>query len=220
MIRQPLTAAVIAFTCLGSPVLAQEPPLVARGNEPGWVLTLSADGLVFSSESGELIEMAAPTSTPLGLGTRHDADPGFSVEVLPVLCHDTMTGMPYPQSVSVVRGEDRLNGCGGDPLSLLQGDWRIEALDGVPVKDITLSVAGDRLTGQSVCNRYSSTVTLTGEAIGLGAPATTRMACEPEKMQAEALFLATLTRVTGFDIASDGALLLLGDGVELLRARR
>ena len=37
-----------------------------------------------------------------------------------VLKPDTMTGMPYPQTVAVTVGSERLSGCGGDPAARLK----------------------------------------------------------------------------------------------------
>lgn len=215
MIR-PLLACLI----LATPALAEDAPLIARGNEPGWVLTLAPEGMVLSTESGERVETPLPQALPFGMGLRHDASPDLVAEVLPLLCHDSMTGMPYPKSVSVIRGEERLTGCGGDPLSLLQGDWQVTRLEGMPSSGLTLEVAGDRLAGRSACNRYTTALTLTGETLTIAAPAATRMACPAAAMQTEAAFFALLGRVSGFDLGSDGALLLLGEGKELLRATR
>lgn len=212
----------LALACLAAagPLAAKDLPLVARGNEPGWVLTLAAEGILLSTEEGERLEMPLPQAQPLGMGLRYDAGPDLAVEVLPILCHDSMTGMPYPASVSVIRDGTRLAGCGGDPATLLAGAWQVTELGSAAVAGVTLEIEGDRVAGQAPCNRYSAGLRLTGETLTFTAPVATRMACAAEAMQAETAFLAALGRVTGFDIDTDGTLLLTGDGTGLLRARR
>ena len=42
------------------------------------------------------------------------------------VCHDGMSDMPYPNLVTVEFPAQTFRGCGGDPLTLLQGDeWHV-----------------------------------------------------------------------------------------------
>ena len=70
-----------------------------------------------------------------------------------------------------------------------------------PPRPIEIQVEGARLSGNAGCNRFFATLTAEGDtpgALRVSAPGTTRMACEPEAMQAEARFLAALGSVATF----------------------
>lgn len=116
-----------------------------------------------------------------------------------------------------------LAGCGGDPATLLAGDWRLTALTGQdvpPEVQATLTVKDGTASGQSGCNRYGGGVALTGEELGFGPLAGTRMMCAEPAMTVEAAYLVALARVTRFDIADDGGLILLAGDDELARLAR
>ena len=47
------------------------------------------------------------------------------------ICRDSMTGMPYPETVTVETREQTLRGCGGAPIELLTGrEWVVEDISG------------------------------------------------------------------------------------------
>ena len=79
-------------------------------------------------------------------------------------------------------------------------EWRVEA---------------GRASGFSGCNRFQAGVTAepadSAVALKFSVPATTRMACEPDAMQAEARFLTALGSVTAFGYRF-GRLVLMGPG--------
>jgi hypothetical protein len=79
-------------------------------------------------------------------------------------------------------------------------EWRVEA---------------GRASGFSGCNRFQAGVTAepadSAGALKFSVPATTRMACEPDAMQAEVRFLTALGSVTAFGYRF-GRLVLLGPG--------
>jgi heat shock protein HslJ len=143
----------------------------------------------------------------------------------PVLCHDTMTGIPDPETVSLSMGDETFTGCGGDPAALLTGrTWQIDAIDGAaPPKDApaTLTFHTDgRASGTGGCNRWFAAYSLTGEGMTFQQAGATMMACPPDVMQAERRFHDALARVAGFDIDRTGALILHGgDAAPILRAR-
>jgi heat shock protein HslJ len=87
---------------------------------------------------------------------------------------------------------------------------------------IRLDFASDgTLSGNSGCNSYNGTFTVTGNQITIGPIASTRMACSQELMDQESLYLAALgtaatyqIKDTGLELRTkDGALAV--DGVEL-----
>lgn len=201
----------------------------ARGNEPFWSVDLSEAAIVLTTPEGEtrtgppVLDTTFDDGAVLFVATGDKGE--IAVKVLDRVCTDSMTGMPHPQSVQVWAGGQELQGCGGDPASLLQGaEWTVEEFGGkTPAKDsrITLTFGADgSLSGSSSCNRLATSYKLTGESLAIAQGAGTMMACEPPVMEQESAFLALLPQVNQFGVADDGALLLkLADG-RTIRARR
>ena len=201
----------------------------ARGNEPFWSVDLSESAVVMTTPEGESRWGAPVLDTTFDDGAVLFVAPGeqgeIAVKVLDRVCADSMTGMPHPQSVRVWANGQELQGCGGEPASLLQGpEWTVDGLDGkAPVADskITLNFAADgSLSGSSSCNRLATTYTLTGEGLAIAQGAGTMMACEAPVMEQETAFLRLLSAVNAFAITDDGALLLKTADGKAIRARR
>ena len=136
-----------------------------------------------------------------------------------------MSGMFYPLTVTVERPEGVLSGCGGEPASLLLGpEWVVESIDGARLignSRVTIAFQEDgRVAGLASCNRYLATYELTGEGLSIAGGASTMMACEPSLMAQERRFLDALAAVTRFEIAPDGALVLVAGDRPRLIARR
>jgi heat shock protein HslJ len=140
-------------------------------------------------------------------------------------CADTMTGMPYPRTVTVLFGDQEFRGCGGSPAGLLQGvEWTVENLNGRAIAGSsrgTLIFAPDGvLSGRSFCNSYRGRYALTGEGLTISLGASTLMGCPPEIMDQEKLFTDLLAAVRRFEAGAGGALILhTGDG-RYIRLRR
>jgi heat shock protein HslJ len=197
------------------PVIKTTLPLVARGNEPGWVVTLTHEGVVYSGQDGTRREAPLPAATEAGGATIFDTGAGLAVSVTDVICRDNMTGMPHPYSVDLTLDGQQLSGCGGEPRALLAGLWKLVDLPGITVPEgvePTFEVAGDFMSGASGCNRYMGGLVLSGEGLGLQPGGMSMMACEDPLMQFEAAFVERLGRVGGFDIDEAGRLILLVDG--------
>lgn len=147
-----------------------------------------------------------------------DAEHRLEATITPGVCRDTMSGMPHPFAVEVQTDDERLSGCGGEPLSLLTGrDWIVEDLDGGGIIDrsrisIGFSAEDSRAYGLGSCNRFTGGFTLTGEGLSFTHPAATMMACAPALMAQEQKFFGILQAVTNFDIDATGALILSGSG--------
>jgi len=101
--------------------------------------------------------------------------------------------------------------------------WRVEDIAGggiIDASNVTLAFApGGRVSGSGGCNRYTGGVELTGEGLRFG-PAATMIACAEALMAQERRFFEALGRVDRFDIAPDGALVLLAGGETVVTARR
>lgn len=200
---------------------------IARGNEPGWQIEIRGGQMRFAGDYGAT-EIAAPLPEPdLRNGARRYAATAHDLVLTlrQALCHDDMTGMPYPASAVVETGGKTLRGCAGNPADLLTAHlWRVEDIGPGGIVDasmITLDFGpGGRLAGRGGCNRYTASYDLGGEGLSIGPAATTMMACPPALMEQERRFLDALSRVSRFDIAPDGALLLMDGGNLVLTARR
>ena len=201
--------------------------LRARGNEPGWNLTIGDAEIVLLTDYGaNRSTFPKPAPEASGDATRYVvADANLTITLLERPCADTMSGMFYPLTVTVERPEGVLSGCGGEPASLLLGPERVvESIDGARlIGDSRATIAfqeGGRVDGLASCNRYTATYELSGEALSITGAASTMMACEPSLMEQERRFLDALAAVTRFEIAPDGALVLVAGDRPRLIARR
>jgi uncharacterized membrane protein len=197
------------------PVIATTLPLAARGNEPGWVVTLSHQGLSYSGQDGTTRELPLPAATQTEGGTVFDSGAGLALTVTDALCRDTMTGMPHPFQASLTLDGQTLPGCAGDPATLLTGTWTLVDLPGATLPEgaeVTFEAKAGSIFGKGGCNRYTGGLNLTGEGLSLMPGGMTMMACEEPLMQLEAAFIDRISRVGGFDIDAAGRLVLLVDG--------
>jgi heat shock protein HslJ len=206
---------------------AAQPPLVGRGNEPGWSVTIGPAEIELVTDYGaKRTVFPKPPPEVSGHRTRY-AIPERDVVITLVgrPCADTMSGMFYPSTVTVETAEGVLSGCGGEPASLLRGpEWLVDSIDGAGViggSRVTIAFGEDgRVVGSGSCNRYNAAYDLTGEGLSIGQAAATMMACAPALMEQERRFFDALAAVRRFEIAPDGALVLLADDGPKLRARR
>jgi heat shock protein HslJ len=208
----------LATALAASAAIAAEGDFVARGNEPGWIVRMDANGLSFESMGGEPLTLS-PLPAPETVETYRSTVDGkpFTLNVSNQLCVDTMSGMPHPDSVIIEIGDQRLEGCGGEPATLLHGEWTVVGIDENPLvagSNVTLAFAeSGEVNGAASCNSYFGSFTLTAEGLTIDNTGATMMACEEPLMDQEALYLAILTAVTRFDIGPDGSLVLhAGDG--------
>lgn len=210
-------------------VAAESPAFTARGNEPGWLLTVDSEHATLKWNYGAN-EAVVPRTEPsesndgrryVSVTEAHD----LRVDMADRVCRDSMSGMPYPNQVTVTIDGETLSGCGGSPASLLQGgEWVVEDIAGKGIIDrsrATLNFGDDgNLTGRASCNTYGSTWTLSGEGLTVTQGRATLMACTPALDNQEREFLRVLADANRFDITDDGALLLHSANGETITARR
>ena len=220
-------AALLVMLMLPTPSLADEAalplPLVARGQEPGWSVTVTAEGIRYTDMAGA--ERDAPFVPPVAEdGAQVFSTAVGALRIAPGPCRDAMTGLPHPYRATLERDGQALAGCAGDPDSLLAGDWRAVRLGGADLpegSEVTLSFAAGRVAGRAACNSYGGSYTLSGEGLGFGAIAATRKACPTPQMETERAVFAAFEATVTFDIGEDGELrLLAADGAPLIEARR
>ena len=201
----------------------------AMGNEPGWRLDIGGGRMSLNADYGATtLTVPAGEPVPIPGGRRYagtEAGRSLAVTVLDRICHDTMTGMPRPCAVSVEFDGRKLDGCGGDPVSLLRGGtWVVESIDGAPSIPSAMPtiVFGDSgsVSGSASCNSYSGAYALTGEGLTVSRLLSTRKACPPPLMQQEDAFLARLREVLRFERPPGGTLVLHTGASQTIRARR
>ncbi len=199
-------------------VAAQSQPYVARGQEPGWSLTIDAQRITLSKMGGERFEAATPARRTGPDGDRYDVmldGKAVQIRIATKLCRDIMSGMPHPDSVTISGLGPTLNGCGGAPRALLgDAEWTIAEINASPVQagtSPTIQFIDDAVAGNGSCNRYRGAFTLTGEGLRIEKLASTMMACPEPAMQQEHALLRQLEATQRFDIRDDGALVLFDD---------
>ncbi|WP_019955735.1 META domain-containing protein [Yoonia vestfoldensis] len=202
----------------------------ARGNEPFWTVTVDAGALTLTrlgmedltlpvteatlQEDGAIIVIATDSERGQRAVLQRDA----------MICRDSMTGLPYPETVSLAMGDEMITGCGGSVGGLLQKrTWVVDRIldeDVLSSSRVTLGFdAGGRVAGSSGCNRWFAGYQLTGETLNIRQSGATMMACAGQVMAQERLFFAALAQVTGYDIDDGGALVLLGPDGPVITAR-
>lgn len=211
----------------GAPAEAAPAMMVARGHEPGWIVTVTGDSIVYIGNYGQ----DTVTSRVTGVVTRDmtttwstAAGAGLTVAATRETCADGATGMPHPYAVSVAHDSATVRGCGGEPSSLLAGaPWTVRAINGDTVSGTAPTLQFDetgRVSGSTSCNQYSARYTIGGEGLTIGAVASTRRACDAPLMQLEQRFLQVLAVVARFEVATDGALRLVTNDAASIMARR
>ncbi len=206
-----------------------ELPFTARGNEPGWMLRMSAEQIELTTDYGKnTITLPTPQVKHIMGGYQfHTGDETHSLtlEVHKKLCYDSMTGRPFPAFVTLNLDDETLPGCGGDPLDLLVGvEWVVEDIASEGIIDnskVTINFNRDgKLYGTSSCNSYSSSYEITGESLMFTPPVGTLKACPSAIMMQERQFLDLLVKVNRYDIDGFGALILTTDDGKTITARQ
>lgn len=211
------------FVVVGRPA-PKVRPTVARGNEPFWMLQITGT-------EGELSRMGEDpipftVSKPVVTETQQTwtaTEPALELRLTQGVCHDSMTGMPYPSTAALTLGSERLSGCGGEPIELLQGPWIVRALPGSKVstnQPASFRIGPDgEVSGHGGCNRFGSKVTLSGEGLSFEPAMATKMACEGVRMDQENALLLLLPELHSFDIKGGDLILRTGDGREVRAGR-
>ncbi len=207
---------------------ASETRWTARGHEPFWNVSIDAGEVVLVYDLGaQTYRTPAPEAEMILGGRRYTATPPVLVmTALDNVCEDSMTGLPYPETVRVAYGEQTFEGCGGDPNALLTGaDWTIESINGRDVEpgapvSLTFNAAEGRISGRSGCNAYGADYSVGGEGIGFGPVMSTELACANAVMMQERRLYDALALVNWHAVDGAGALELTGPEGTLIKARR
>ncbi len=211
-----------------SHAIAQNDVLQAAGYNPSWTLVIAGTSLTFSS--GLHLQEAPPKVTglapaPVLKGTTRTFDVStpagpLSARFVRQNCTDTISALVHPDTVTVQYSGTTYQGCGGEPLSLLQGrEWVVEDIAARGVIDntrLTLAFGPDgSLSGRASCNPFEGRYAFANGALTLGAaplppavkPQPTRI-CPPALRRQDAAFFDVLPAITRWDFTADGALAL------------
>jgi heat shock protein HslJ len=208
-----LLCAAIALAPL--PAASQTAAYTARGQEPGWSLTITDQTIALSTATGERFEAANP-NRGYAPSARYDVvlnGKPVRIAIERQICRDTMSGMPHPDRVTISGWNGVLNGCGGAPRALLGTDeWSITEIGSSAVMGSTAPTIAflddNAVAGSGSCNRFRGGFKLTGESLTIEQLATTMMACPDQVMQQEQTIIRQLEATHSFDIRADGALVL------------
>lgn len=219
----------LATILFATSLAAAEPePLVARGNEPSFIITIGEDEVVLQMPlDGITFRSSNVTRSTIDGHPRIDVSAGgntLQVTIEQRLCADTMTGMPFPVAVQAEFNGQTLNGCGGSTFTALEGGWRVLALEGKPLPDGVIATiafeAPDKVSGKTGCNRYFGAFKLDAESLTIGPLGATRIACAKDEMDAEKRFLDLAARVTRATPGENGRMkLMAGDEEAMLLDR-
>lgn len=181
---------------------------VARGNEPGWTLTIDATLIVYTGNYGST-KITAPLVTPevTTLGRRYRSG-ALDVTIAEIGCIDD-GDTRFTDSVSVVAGGETVRGCGGGErtstsIDIANTAWRFVSINGVEVagdRPAELRFADGRMSGSAGCNRFMGDYSLENDMLRAAKLASTLMACNgPGAAQEEAFFkVASRPMLVSFD---------------------
>lgn len=127
----------------------------------------------------------------------------------------TTTGVPTEETAAAEPATESL---APDQDPLVGTSWALESstVEGLAAFPITASFTEGIMTGQGPVNSYTAPYEVQADTeIEIGPVATTKMAGDPEAMQAEAEFLQLLDEVSGF-VVSDVQLQLIADSEPVL----
>jgi len=200
-------------------------PYVARGNEPFWTATVTGGELAVTRPGMDDLVYPVTDAGLQGDGAIFvTANSSASLLRENRICHDTMSGMPFPETATLTLGADVVTGCGGDSRDLLTGrTWVVSRIGGDDVaQDVGITLAFDnagRVAGAGGCNQWFAGYDLTGEGLRIGQVGATMMACADPLMDHERRFFAALDLVSGFTVDDTGSLVLLGTDGPLIAAQ-
>ncbi|WP_416899948.1 MAG: META domain-containing protein [Minwuia sp.] len=205
-------------------------PFKARGNEPPWLLGISASGVTLLLDYGQTtVEAIKPPAIEgddgLAYSTEAEGRP-LNIRISGDICHDSMAGTPFPKTVEVAFGDRTLRGCGGEIWELLnESHWIVSTLNGHAVpgdRPPTLTFGAEgKLTGLGGCNSFFTIATTDGPRFLTGPVAATKRACPTALMAVEDAFLGILDGAESFDLRDGGGKLVIRDraGSELVAHR-
>ena len=224
-----LLIAAAGLLTMALPAAAQSPadPYVARGTDPFWSRKIDGRTMTFAAPGRAPIRVQAPKPIH-GFAGEIWKTRRIDVNTLHKQCSDGMSDGSYRDTVTVTVDGRRYQGCGGATtsatrghgVSVIEGNWRVEAINGrrpATGTKPTVSFNGRRISGNASCNRFSGEYEMQRGRIDAGRLAVTRMACtNPVANRQEAQVLRILGEPLSVSTNRGGKLVLTGRGREPL----
>ena len=114
-----LLAAAATSACVAIPAAPADETYMARGQEPGWALTIAKGRIDYIGNYGEKrINVARPDPRTTFNGHRYETA-RLIVNVTHGRCNDAMSGHGYADQVTVIADGETYSGCGGERRT----DW-------------------------------------------------------------------------------------------------
>ncbi|WP_162242969.1 META domain-containing protein [Sphingomonas sp. Leaf412] len=182
---------------------AQTPPTTYRavGTEPFWSVTVAGQEMRIEEPGVPAVILLIRAPQPIDSGWRwHNR--AITMDAVRAPCSDGMSDRTYPDRVTLSFRGRTLTGCGGAAAGsgrLADTAWRVVAIDGRRVRlprPATIRFTGDRIEGNSGCNRFGGGYALDRDRLTAARLATTRMACVGTGMAAEQRLLGVLAAAT------------------------
>lgn len=86
----------------------------ARGQEPGWLLTVAKGRIDYTGNYGEKhINVALPKASKTADGQKFETA-RLAVEITPGRCNDAMSGQGFADTVTIAADGEKYQGCGGE----------------------------------------------------------------------------------------------------------
>ena len=109
----------------------------------------------------------------------------------------TLKNMRPPETVEHGDGNEQ------KPVSIISGSWRDDSVIPADGQDtFVLFQADGRIIGFAGCNRFFGNYVATDSTLDVGPLGATRMACAPEVMDREMVFLQTIESATEYTLAN------------------
>lgn len=161
-------------------------PLQARGEAPGWRLTVTPARLVFASDDGRTF-VDEPNRT--GTVPKNGRIAGRRISVDTALAPCVLASGTYAQTVRVTVDGVTRNGCGGEQskeLSLGAGNWTVLAVNGRPTPvDRPFEARFERrqLSLRLGCERLTAPYVVAGQLLSAGAVSKSAAPCADPSFQ-------------------------------------
>ncbi|TVP73436.1 MAG: META domain-containing protein [Rhodobacteraceae bacterium] len=205
-------------------------PLNALATDLSWAFELNRDEALITLpgiDTQMLATRGLRVSAPRDGSITLQGDP-FQLRLTQERCRLRDGDLIYPITAHLTSAEQDITsaGCAGDPRALLGGGaWQVTALlgqrlDRDTLRNLTIEVSGDAISGRGTCNRYVGVARIEAFALAFRELGTTRLACPADLRNIELRFLDALEAVTGFDISPAGVLTLRAGPQAILTAER
>jgi hypothetical protein len=161
-------------------------PLQARGESPGWRLTVTPARIVFSTDDGAILVNEA---NPRRAVPREGRIAGQRINVSTALRSCALSSGAFAQTVSVSVDGRTFSGCGGEQSRdnlLVEGDWTILSVNGRPTPVIgafEARFAGREATLRFGCGPLTTRYTLSGQILSAGPIRKSQATCADPSFQ-------------------------------------